>query len=128
MSDFAIERKIYYHDTDCGGVVYYASYLNHLEEGRSEFCASKEINLKDLANLGTYFVVARVELDYKSPARYQDTIKIITKVEKTGNSSVHFLQKITKDNAVVLESKTLWVCVGKDFKSKSIPSDIKIKF
>jgi acyl-CoA thioester hydrolase len=128
MEDFYIEKKVYYHDTDSGGVVYYANYLKYLEEGRSEFCASKGINLKALAENGTYFVVARVEIEYKSPAKYQDTLRVSTKVEKAGNASVRFWQKITRDNVAVVEAKTIWVCVSSDFKTKPIPAEIKPLF
>ncbi|MEI6630986.1 MAG: YbgC/FadM family acyl-CoA thioesterase [bacterium] len=125
MNNFYIERKIYYHDTDCGGVVYYANYLKHLEEARTEYCLKRGINLKELGENGTYFVVAHVDLDYKAPARYQDTIKITAQIQKTGTASLYFLQQIFKDETLLLEAKTTWVCVGKDFKPKPIPAQIK---
>lgn len=120
-----IEKKIYYHDTDCGGVVYYARYLEHLEEGRSEYCASKGIDLKALSDQGTYFVVAHLEISYKAPARYQDVIKISTSIEKVGGSSLIFLQTVTRNELTMLESKTTWVCIGSDFKPMPIPAEIK---
>lgn len=125
MEDFYIEKRIYYHDTDCGGVVYYANYLEYLEEARSEYCLNKGISLKELAASGTYFVVARVEMDYKSPARYHDTIRVLTRIEKIGNASVHFLHEIIKGDSVLVKNKTTWVCVDKEFKPKPIPEKIK---
>jgi acyl-CoA thioester hydrolase len=127
MEDFYIERKIYYHNTDCGGVVYYANYLEHLEEARTEYCVKRGINLKALGEAGTYFVVAHVDLDYKAPARYQDSIKITARVQKMGTASLYFLQQISKDETLLLEAKTTWVCVGADFKPKPIPAEIKQK-
>jgi acyl-CoA thioester hydrolase len=62
MEKFYLEKKIYYHDTDCGGVVYYANYLKYLEEGRTEFCVSNGIDIKGLAEKSVYFVVARTEI------------------------------------------------------------------
>ena len=128
MKDFYIEKKMYYHDTDCGGVVYYANYLKYLEEGRSEYCISKGIDLKGLVNVGIYFVVARVEIDYKAPARYQDNLKIYTRIEKVGGSSIHFWQEVKKDNVTVVEAKTIWVCVDREFKVKPIPQEVKQSF
>ncbi|HTY44679.1 MAG TPA: thioesterase family protein [Patescibacteria group bacterium] len=125
MEDFFIEKKIYYHDTDCGGVVYYGNYLKHLEESRSEYCYSKGVNLKELVSQGVYFVVAHVEIDYKAPARYQDTLKVTTRVDRIGNSSVYFSQKILKGSILILDSKTTWVCVGRDFKPAAVPPDIR---
>lgn len=128
MKYFYIEKKVYYHDTDCGGVVYYANYLKYFEEGRSEYCLGKGINLKDLADTGTYFVVAHVEIDYKAPARYQDILRIYTKVEKVGSASIVFWQGITKDDVTLVEATTTWVCVDSDFKPKPIPQQIKPLF
>ncbi len=120
-----IEKKIYYHDTDCGGVVYYANYLKHLEEARSEFCAEKGIDLGKLSEKGTLFVVARVEVDYKSPARYQDVISIYTSVEKVRNSSLKFIQEIKKNELTLVKAVTTWVCVANDFRPKIIPEQTK---
>ncbi len=125
MEDFYIEKKIYYHDTDCGGVVYYGNYLKHLEESRSEYCSSKGIDLKELVGQGIYFVVVHVEIDYKAPARYQDILKVTSRIDRIGNSSIYFSQKILKGSVLVLDAKTTWVCVGRDFKPAAVPSDIK---
>ena len=128
MKDFYIEKKMYYHDTDCGGLVYYANYLKSLEEGRSEFCLSKGVDLKGLVDAGIYFVVARVEIDYKAPARYQDNLRIYTRIEKVGGSSIHFWQEVKKDTITIIEAKTIWVCVDKEFKVRPIPQDTKQSF
>ena len=128
MDNFYIEKRIYYHDTDCGGVVYYANYLKHLEEARTEFCRHRNINLKELSKKGILFVVIHLEVDYKSPARYQDKIKIFTKVEKVRHSSLEFVQEIMRDDSLLIRGKTTWVCVNKDFKPKPIPKDIKRMF
>ena len=128
MKDFYIEKKMYYHDTDCGGLVYYANYLKYLEEGRSEFCLSKGVDLKGLVDAGIYFVVARVEIDYKAPARYQDNLRIYTRIEKVGGSSIHFWQEVKKDTITIIEAKTIWVCVDKEFKVRPIPQDTKQSF
>ncbi|MBM4136235.1 MAG: YbgC/FadM family acyl-CoA thioesterase [Nitrospira sp.] len=125
MEDFYTEKKIYYHDTDCGGVVYYANYLKHLEEARTEYLLSKGISLQEMAEKDIWFVVAKVEIEYKSPARYQDTLKILTRIEKTKIATMKIFQKIMKDNTIVVEAYTTLVCVGKDFKPKPLPEEIK---
>lgn len=125
MRDFYIEKKIYYHDTDCGGVVYYANYLKHLEEARTEYLLSKGINLKELANKDVWFVVAKVVINYKSPARYQDTLKILTRIEKMKASAIKVFQEIIKNETTVVEARTTLLCVGKDFKPIPIPQEVK---
>jgi len=118
-----MKKKIYYHDTDCGGVVYYGNYLKYLEEARTEFMEEHGISIKDLAEKDDiYFVVIRAEIDYKSPARYGDLIKIETKINHLGKASIEFGYEIMKkDGAVILKAITVMGCVGKDMKPKRIP-------
>lgn len=123
--DFYIEKKIYYHDTDCGGVVYYANYLKYLEEARTEFLLGKGIELPKLTEKNIFFVVARVEIEYKSPARYQEKLKIFTRVEEAKFSAVRFYQEVKKDNIIVVKAITTLVCIGKDFKPISLPEEVK---
>ncbi|MFA6281569.1 MAG: YbgC/FadM family acyl-CoA thioesterase, partial [Candidatus Omnitrophota bacterium] len=75
-----MQKRIYYHDTDCGGVVYYANYLKYLEEARTEYMRERGLDLKELAGTGLLFVVKKVEIEYKSPARYADLLEISTKL------------------------------------------------
>jgi acyl-CoA thioester hydrolase len=76
MADFSIEKKVYYHDTDCGGIVYYANYLKFLEESRSEYCLLRGVDLAALMREGTGFPVVHIEVDYKGAARYADTVQV----------------------------------------------------
>ena len=125
MPDHSIKKKIYYHDTDAGGVVYYANYLEHLEEGRFEFCLSKGVNMAEAAKEGAIFPVVHLEIDYKSPARYGDVISVFTSVEKMGFSSIHFLQEIKRGDALLVRAKTVWACVDETLKPRAIPDKIK---
>ncbi len=125
MEEFSIEKRIYYHDTDCGGVVYYANYLKYLEEARTEYLLSKGFDLQKLSSKGIWFAVAKVEIEYKSPARYQDTIKILTTIEKIKYSAMQFFQKILKNNIIISEARTVLICVSNDFKPIAIPEEIR---
>lgn len=125
MKDSYMEKKIYYHDTDCGGVVYYANYLKYLEEARTEFLLGKGIELQRLAGENIFFVVARVEIEYKSPARYQEKLKIFTRVEEAKFSAIKFYHEVKKDDVIVVKAITTLVCIGKDFKPISLPEEVK---
>ncbi len=123
--EFFIENRIYYHDTDAGGVVYYATYLHHLEEGRNEYLRGRGIDLAQWARRGVEFPVVHLEAEYRSPARYGDLIRIYTRVEKIGNASLHFFQEIRRGEIVLVKAKTIWACVGKDFKAQPVPEEIR---
>jgi acyl-CoA thioester hydrolase len=85
-----MDVKIYYEDTDCGGVVYYANYLRYMERARTEYLASKGCSVKQLADGGTIFMVLRAEIDYKAPARYGDIIEIETWVRDVTRATMVF--------------------------------------
>jgi acyl-CoA thioester hydrolase len=117
-----MKRNIYYHDTDCGGVVYYANYLKYIEEARTEFFRQKGISIKELALEGTLFVVARQEVDYKSPAFYGDTLEIETRFSQIRAAKMIAEHKIkNQEGVLVCSAKTVMVCVDKDIRPKAIP-------
>jgi acyl-CoA thioester hydrolase len=120
-----IEKKIYYHDTDAGEVVYYANYLKYLEEGRTQYLIDKGLDLKGLGDKGIWFVVAKLEIDYKLPAQYQDTLQIVTEIEKIKSASMVFMQNIYRGDALIARSTVVLVCVNDGFKPMVIPDDIR---
>jgi len=122
---FLMHKRIYYHDTDCGGVVYYGKYLEYLEEARTEYFLDKGIDLRKLSSEEIWFVVSRVEINYKSPAYYQDTLTIFTEIGKLKSASMEFLQEIKRDTQLIVEAKTVLVCVDKSFKPMCIPEKMR---
>lgn len=121
-----MQVKIYYHHTDCGGVVYYANYLKFLEEARTEFLADRGVSVNELTKQGSLFVVARQEIDYKLPAFYADTLDITTHISEVGRVRVVFDYEIRNQNSqVVSQAKTILVFVDKDLKPKIIPEEIR---
>lgn len=120
-----MKKKIYYHDTDCGGVVYYANYLKYLEEARSEYLEERGLIVKDMRNAGIGFVVARQEIDYKTPSFYGDVLEVKTRVTKASKTRVNFEYDIVKQNdQLVASAKTVLVFVDKELKPKRIPEEI----
>lgn len=118
--------KIYYHHTDCGGVVYYANYLKFLEEARTEFFEGKGLFIKDLIEKGILFVVARQEIDYRLPAFYADTLEVKSWVSEAAGVRLNFDAVVKNQKGkVIAEAKTVLVCVDKNFKPQAIPEEIK---
>ncbi len=121
-----MKRRIYYHHTDCGGVVYYANYLNFFEEARTEYFALKGASIKELADSGTLFVVSRQEIDYKYPAVYGDELDIRTSVGAVTGVRIEFLHEIFNQNQqLIVKAKTILVCVGKNLKPQGIPEELR---
>ena len=125
-NDDMYKIRIYYHHTDCGGVVYYATYLKFLEEARTEHMEQKGLSLKELAAQGILFVVGRQEIDYKFPAYYADTLTVDTEISEISRASIVFLHEIKNQNRrLIVQAKTLLVCIDKNFKPKSIPDAVR---
>lgn len=123
-----MKKRIYYHDTDCGGVVYYANYLKFFEEARTEYFASKGSSIKQLSDSGIMFVVARQEVDYKFPAKYGDELDITSSVAATSGVRIEFLHEIyNQDKQIIVKAKTTLVCVDKNLKPQAIPEDLRKK-
>jgi acyl-CoA thioester hydrolase len=123
-----VKVRIYYHHTDSGGVVYYANYLKFLEEARTEYLEEKGISIKELADRDILFVVARQEIDYKYPAFYGDTLSINTLLAEISGVKLIFECEISNQSKrIVSFAKTILVCIGKDFKPRAIPEEIRKK-
>ncbi|MBM3243629.1 MAG: acyl-CoA thioesterase [Candidatus Omnitrophica bacterium] len=120
--------RIYYHHTDCGGVVYYANYLKFFEEARTEYFAEHGFSIKELSDSGTMFVVSRQEVDYKAPAVYGDTLEISSRVSDISAVKMIFEHDVKNQNGLTTtKAKTTLVCVDKSLKPKAIPEEIRNK-
>lgn len=121
------ELRVRYSDTDHFGVVYYANYLNWLEAGRTEILRDNGISYADFEKKGMFAPVVKVEVEWKSSARYDDIITVETKIEKIGNSSVEFSYNIIrkKDNLLLATAKTVNVFITKEGKTVRVPDEVR---
>jgi len=122
------EHRIYYSDTDHGGVVYYANYLKWFEIGRTEILRQYGFNYADFENQNIMAPVVEVKCNYKLAAKYDDVIIIKTDIDKLGNSSIIFHYKVIrkKDNKLLAEGYTVNVFVDKKtMKSIKIPDNLR---
>jgi len=122
-----IEVKIYYEDTDCGNVVYYANYLKYMERGRTEFLSDHGFNVAEIAVSGTVFVVSRAEIDYRSSARLGETLVVKTWISEVTRTSLLFSHTMTDKTSgrLIAEAQARLVCVDPHGKIKRIPSELQ---
>jgi acyl-CoA thioester hydrolase len=122
-----IEERVRYKDTDHFGVVYYGTYLNWFEAGRTEILRDNNITYADLEKKGFFAPVVEIKVNYKAPARYDDLVIIETTIEKIGNSSIKFNYKIynKKTKQLLTEAYTINVFINKSMKPVPIPKEIK---
>ncbi len=115
-----MDIRIYYEDTDCGGVVYYANYLKYFERARTDYLERRGLSVPQLAKDGTVFMVIRAELDYKSPARLGETLAIETTFSENGKASFLFSYVIKEklSGRVIVEGSATLVATTPDNKVK----------
>jgi acyl-CoA thioester hydrolase len=85
-----MEIRIYYEDTDCGGVVYYANYLKYFERARTQYLEARGLSVAELMKGGCLFVVVHAEVDYRAPARYGEILDIETNIPEMSPASITF--------------------------------------
>ena len=126
--EFKYNIKVYYEDTDEGGIVYYANYLKFLERARSEAIYSMGLTNKKLLNdNGTIIIVKSCKIEYKKPAKFEDSLEIISKIKTISKSSFTMDQMIKRKEEIISESEVVLVTVNAEGKPIRIP-DVLNKF
>ena len=119
---FKHKVKIYYEDTDAGGVVYYANYLKYLERARSEAIYSLGLTNTNLQkNHDTLIIVKSCNIEYKKPAKFEDELDIISSILSKTKTSFTMLQIIKKNEEIISEATVQLVTVNKEGKPIKIP-------
>ena len=85
-----MEVRIYYEDTDCGGVVYYANYLKYFERARTQYLEDRGLSVSELMQAGRVFVVVHAEVEYRAPAYYGEILDIETTIPEMSPASITF--------------------------------------
>ncbi|RFC33140.1 MAG: acyl-CoA thioester hydrolase [Candidatus Nitrotoga sp. MKT] len=127
-SKFSLLVRVYFQDTDAGGVVYHASYVNFLERARTEWlreCYGYS-NAGLMREFGTVFVVRSLRLDYLKPALLDDLLAVSVQLKDVGRSRVTLCQEVLCGEDVLVEAEVHLVCVTMDnFKPVSVPEILR---
>lgn len=138
MKTFKLPIRVYYEDTDSGGVVYYANYLKFMERARTEWLRSlgyEQDVLREQRNL--LFAVRSAALDFKRPARFNDLVDVFSEVTQIGGASVTFSQRVELRERAGLAVSPQALCVGEikvvslsaaDFRPCPLPKDLVEEF
>ena len=119
--------RVYFEDTDSGGVVYHSNYLKFMERARTEWLRSLNLNQAELKKKDKImFVVTKVNIDYKKAAQFNDALDIETSVDNIGASKVDLTQNIMKNSELYTSAKVSIACIHSEtFKPQRIPKLIK---
>jgi acyl-CoA thioester hydrolase len=123
-SRFRWPIRVYYEDTDAGGVVYHASYLRFFERARTEFLRALGFEQDELrCQYGILFAVRSMQIEYVKAARFNDALSVSAEVEQLKSASLNFKQLATRqDNELVCEARVRVVCLAAEsFRPTAIP-------
>ena len=127
--NFFHKLKVYYEDTDSGGVVYYANYLKFLERARTEALYSIGYSNKKVKDdFDALIIVKACNIEYKKSAHLEDELNIRSFVKSITKTSFFMNQIITRDNDTIVEAQVHLVFINKDGKPVKIPDEIYLKF
>ena len=121
--------RVYYEDTDAGGIVFYANYLKFFERARTEWLRAAGVDQQSLIDReGVAFVVKSARIDYHAPARLDDAITLTLTIEKLGRASIEFAQKAYRGDLLLADASVKVGCVDiATVRPRSLPDDVADK-
>ncbi|SEP82260.1 acyl-CoA thioester hydrolase [Loktanella sp. DSM 29012] len=117
--------RVYYEDTDMGGIVYYANYLKYIERARSEMVEDLGMNQIAMRDAGIVFVVTRVVADYVSPARLDDRLTVVTTHHAQSPVRWVFDQEVRRGDDLLFRAEVTAVCMTLDGKPTRLPKALR---
>ncbi len=117
-------QRVYYEDTDFSGLVYHARYLHFLERGRTDYLRCLGVEQRELISAdeeGLVFVVHRMEIDFKGPARMDDVLTIQTVTEKAGGAKMVLTQEIRRDGALLIAARVIIAVINASGRPRRLP-------
>ena len=117
--------RVYYEDTDMAGIVYYANYLKYIVRARSDWVRQMVLDQNAMRQDGLVFVVRRVEADYHTPARFDDELEVVTKVEQARGARLVMTQEVRRDANLLFHARVTVACVDAAGRVARLPASIR---
>lgn len=124
----SLNLRVYYEDTDFGGVVYYANYLKFIERGRTEALRALGVDQVALKAAGLVFVVRRVVADWLAPARFDELLEVGTQVTEVGGASVRMAQEVRRGDEVLFRAVVQIACMDAGGRPRRLPPEVRTRF
>lgn len=121
-----ITIRVRYAETDRMGLLHHANYLVYFEQGRTELLRSQGLAYRDLEDQGFLLVLTRVQVRYRSPARYDDLLRLRTSVVRTTLVKIEHRYELFRDDVLLAEGETTLGCVDREGKAQALPEILRM--
>ncbi len=121
--------RVYWEDTDAGGIVYFANYLKFAERARTEALLARGIRQTEIRDrLGVVFAVREASARYLRPARLEDQLCVTTRAEAAGGARLVLRQDIWRGETCLAETRVVLACLGRDGRPARVPAEVRAVF
>lgn len=117
--------RVYYEDTDMGGIVYHANYLRYIERARSDWVRTLGISQNQMREDGVVFVVRKIEAEYIATAKFEDELEIETRTQSISAARLVMEQEVKRDGKVIFSAVVTAVCMGANGQPVRLPAKIR---
>jgi acyl-CoA thioester hydrolase len=120
-----IQIRVRYAEVDQMGLLHHANYLVYFELGRVELLRSRGLNYKDIEEQGFYLVIAKAQVRYHRPARYDDLLTLNTRVVRATGARIDHRYELRRDNELIADGETTLACIDRSGRLQRIPEMIR---
>lgn len=117
--------RVYYEDTDMGGIVYHANYLRFIERARSDWVRGIGVDQNAMREAGLIYVVRRIEADYLAPAKFDEELLVTTSMQTVTPARMVLAQEVTRDGQPLFRAQVTIVCITTGGKPARLPAEIR---
>ncbi|MFY0311184.1 tol-pal system-associated acyl-CoA thioesterase [Leisingera sp. D0M16] len=117
--------RVYYEDTDMGGIVYHANYLRFIERARSDWVRGIGVDQNAMREGGLIYVVRRIEADYLAPAKFDEELLVNTSMQNVTPARMVLSQEVTRDGQPLFRAQVTIVCITTGGKPARLPAEIR---
>lgn len=117
--------RVYYEDTDMGGIVYHANYLRFIERARSDWVRGIGVDQNAMREAGLIYVVRRIEADYLAPAKFDEELLVKTSMQTVTPARMVLAQEVTRDGQPLFRAQVTIVCITTGGKPARLPAEIR---
>jgi acyl-CoA thioester hydrolase len=125
LAEHEIEIRVRYSETDAMGFLHHANYFVYFEMGRTELLRAQGGNYREMEEQGQLMVVVSLECKYRKPARYDDILKLTTRVSRASLAKIEHTYRITRDGELLTEAKSVLACVDRTGVVQRIPEVLR---